>query len=437
MRGFALANSALVNLDDSGITGSTTVTAWANSGTGGSDYSLAGVGTAANLRRAKSGLLSIYGASGNGLVGPVLDLSNPTTIAIPVYVDVDDYTPSSAITLCGQWEDTGDERAVLLELDTDGTLKVSTSSDGTAAAVVSSSSTVAITEAGWVLVILHIANNTMNPYTASGASNADPTDLTWALLGDADVAHTSGGIKNSAANFTVGCNQDDATAGNVTGNLGRAMVFTGANAVATGVLTTGTEQADADPSQYASGATLTSGGDAYTLTGNVYIQNSGYDAVATAGAAGLRAAVAQAITNGFTVFMVVHGKDYSAASDQIWVDGHTDAGDRCALYTNNSPSFRVFRITDNTGITTAPTDRTTYLVDLVGDTTSILTASGLGSVSAAVGTATWDYGTIFYGLDGSLDVEGGFMLQLIVFPRVLTAAERADVRVFLTSKFGI
>jgi hypothetical protein len=61
------------------------------------------------------------------------------------YVTADDWTPASAQTLVAKWTASGDERQYRLWLDTDGTLNLSWSTDGTAGTAVTRTSTVAPT----------------------------------------------------------------------------------------------------------------------------------------------------------------------------------------------------------------------------------------------------------------------------------------------------
>jgi hypothetical protein len=101
-----LISEALVNLNEDGITGTTSVTEWTNSGTGGSAYDLDTiVGTGANLKPHPSGSCLLYGTSADFVTTPdsaALDISGDIDFRVDVALD-DWVTASKDQGLIGKW----------------------------------------------------------------------------------------------------------------------------------------------------------------------------------------------------------------------------------------------------------------------------------------------------------------------------------------------
>ncbi len=117
-------------------------------------------------------------------------LSTPDAAALDLLGDIwvagrfalDDWTPASDQTLIAKWEDTSDERAYRLMVDTTGVLRFGWSTDGTAANAVSSDSTAAPTvvngDALWCAGTLEVSSGDVKFYT--GGAVATPV---WTQLG--------------------------------------------------------------------------------------------------------------------------------------------------------------------------------------------------------------------------------------------------------------
>ncbi len=144
------------------------------------------------------------GTSGNYLSTPdaaALDLLGDIWIAGRFAMD--DWTPAADQTLIAKWEDTSDERAYRLMVDTTGVLRLGWSTDGTSANAVSEDSTVAPTVSNgaalWVAGTLDASVGTVKFYTAEPA--ATPV---WAQLGTTVVGSGATSIGATTAVLEVG-----------------------------------------------------------------------------------------------------------------------------------------------------------------------------------------------------------------------------------------
>ena len=172
----SIINNALVWLKEDGITGTSAVTEWTNSGTGGANYDLdVVVGTGANLKPHPSGSCLLYGASGDYASTPDSAAASITgDIEIIARINPDDNTPSATKTILAKRKATG-HRAYFLNLNTNGTLALFTSPDGLQANQVSGTSTVTNGQTDgtpwWVRVTLDVddgsGNRVYNFYTSS------------------------------------------------------------------------------------------------------------------------------------------------------------------------------------------------------------------------------------------------------------------------------
>ena len=114
-----------------------------------------------------------------------------------------DWTPASDQTLIAKWEDTSNERAYRLMVDTTGVLRLGWSTDGTSANAVEEDSTVAPTVSNgailWVAGTVDVSVGTVKFYT--GGSAATPV---WVQLGTTVVGSGATSIGATTAVLEVG-----------------------------------------------------------------------------------------------------------------------------------------------------------------------------------------------------------------------------------------
>ncbi len=180
------------------------------------------------LFKAYSAIQYVYlpGTAANYLYTPdaaALDLLGDIWIAGKFALT--DWTPGADTTLIAKWEDTSDERAYRLMVDTTGVLRLGWSTDGTAANVVEEDSTVAPTvtdgDALWVAGTLDVSTGIVKFYT--GGSAATPT---WVQLGTTVSGSGATSIGATTAVLEVG-SDNTGTAQNLTGDVYNAHVENG------------------------------------------------------------------------------------------------------------------------------------------------------------------------------------------------------------------
>ncbi len=150
-------------------------------------------------------------------------VSTPDAAALDIVGDIwiagrfamTDWTPASDQTLIAKWEDTGDQRAYRLMVDTTGVLRLGWSTDGTAANVVEEDSTTAPTVTNgdklWVAGTLDVSSGDVKFYV--GGIEIIPV---WTQLGTTVSGAGSTSIDAGTAVLEVG-----------TDNTGTAQFFIG------------------------------------------------------------------------------------------------------------------------------------------------------------------------------------------------------------------
>jgi hypothetical protein len=169
------------------------------------------------------------GASGDYASTPDSVAASVTgDIDIRVKVALDDWTPAAISVLLAKSTAAADQRSYALSVTTAGLLQIQTSPDGTAAALVTSASTVAPTIANgaalWVRATLDVDNgaagNTATFYTSTDGA-------TWTQLGAAVVNAGTTSIYNSTVVVEIG-SRDAGTTQVAAGKFYVAQVYSGA-----------------------------------------------------------------------------------------------------------------------------------------------------------------------------------------------------------------
>ena len=140
----------------------------------------------------------------------------------------DDWTPSARKSFVGKWETTGNLLSYLFDINTDGTLRLALSPDGTVGAIVTGSSTASTGFADgtghWVRVTFDDSADTVNFYTSDQPIGTAISALSWTQLGEADVAISISGIDDNASVVEIGSAQTG-TDELFAGKISRALVI--------------------------------------------------------------------------------------------------------------------------------------------------------------------------------------------------------------------
>lgn len=174
------------------------------------------------------------GASGAYLSSPDSATASITgDIDIRVNAALTDWTPAAITTLVAKSLATGNQRSYFFGVKTDGTLQFQNSPDGTAAALVTSASSVAPTvsngSALWVRVTVDVddgsGNNVVKFYTSTDY-NVSASTGTWAQLGTTVTNVGTTSIFDSTALVEIG-SRDTGTTQILTGKVFAAQIYSG------------------------------------------------------------------------------------------------------------------------------------------------------------------------------------------------------------------
>lgn len=328
---------ALVNLNADGIVESGgAVAEWTNSALGGASYDLdVVVGTGANLKKSISDAVLLYGTASDYVSTPDSAASSVEgDIDIRVKVSMEDWTPAGNQTFIGKWTNAGNQRSYIFWIEAAGTIKLNLSADGIAG--VGSSSTAAVPfsagDTGWVRVTWSDSGDVVNFYTSTDTTD-DDTAVSWTQLGSADVALARAGIFDGTSPTEVGVYQ--AGASPITGSIYSARVYDGID---------GTLVVDFSPADYVNRTSdtqfpSTATSEIWTLNGNSFIQNTGYDVVHSIGSVGLESTAGQDIPNPLTMFLVGRYSDTPAAN-AYFISARSNAAKRSDIFTDNAAADR-------------------------------------------------------------------------------------------------
>ncbi len=156
--------------------------------------------------------LSLPGSTGNYPSTPDVAANSITgDLAVRALISMDDWTPGTEATIVSKWDVTGNQRSYVLVITTDGKIRLYWSVDGTAGAIGSATSTVAITISNgqklWVLASLDVNNGAAGNTAAFGTStDFNPIDSTGTVtaLGTSVVQGGTTSIFNGSAALAVG-----------------------------------------------------------------------------------------------------------------------------------------------------------------------------------------------------------------------------------------
>lgn len=197
--------------------------------------------------RGTSGLV-LPGVAGNyASVPDAAAVSVTSSIAGVAYAELSDWTTGAAIPAFISKYGGGAARSYSFRLHSDGTLRLTTSADGTTAVNSYSTAAVPFTDGsgGWMAWVWNDTANTVNFYTSTDAASTAVGSVSWTLLGTADVAHASAGIFDSTTVVEFG-SEVGGTAQLVTGKIKRAAIYSGGAAVSAGVIAGGSKILDVD-----------------------------------------------------------------------------------------------------------------------------------------------------------------------------------------------
>jgi hypothetical protein len=191
----------------------------------------------------------------SGTVAAIMTDSSSLTsdLTVIAYLNLADWTPSVYGTILGKFEDnnfTANKLSFRFGIESGGELKFQTSPDGTAVAIVSSTSSVATgidaSVGRWVRASFNNTSNTVNFFTSDQSFATPYASLNWTQLGTADVAHATTGVYDGGAGplvpVTVGYDrqaaviEDHLLSAGTAGRCYRAAVFAATNATGTPVL---------------------------------------------------------------------------------------------------------------------------------------------------------------------------------------------------------
>jgi len=428
-----LIANALVNLRDSGITGTGSVTEWTNLGTGGSAYDLdVVVGTGANVKPHPSDSMVLFGASGDFA-------STPDSAAIPsgdlTWIfdwALDDWTPSAAQALSAQW-DTGDQ-AILLRVETNGRFRFFASNDGTAAPSATSSAAPTINNGERLKIKVDFDISEDGVTFSTRLSDSDP----WVVLGTPQTLSGSiASIHNSSLVLEVG-SAFVGTSNRATGSCFRSSLYNGIQGSG------GTLAVDFNAADYVNRSSdtafpSTATSEIWTLNANVFIQNTGHKVSHSIGSVGLESTAGQDIASPGTVFMVARSSPADPAATQQFFGSRSNAGARWQIHTRQTAAdkFSIFQgVAEVTMIEAYDTDAHVFTGQFNGDSTTKLTVSSVGNISGDGGDDSWDYGTLFADRN-SASTLAGYVATLIVFDYALSESDITAMQKYLAAEYSL
>jgi hypothetical protein len=427
-----LISEALVNLNEDGITGTTSVTEWTNSGTGGSAYDLDTiVGTGANLKPHPSGSCLLYGTSADFVTTPdsaALDISGDIDFRVDVALD-DWVTALKDQGLIGKWN-TIRSYAFRVDNSGNGFLEVFLrSTSGNVIFVSNAAPSVADGGRIWVRATVDVDN---------GSGGADCTfftssdGVTWNQLGDVQTFGSTITIQDDGEPLAVGA--FNASGSNpAQGVIYRAQLYDGID---------GTLVADFNPPDAGNtGATSfdsASTGETWTLNGNSFIQNTGHTVVHSIGSVGIETTTGQTISNPFASFLVARWAGTPSANAYAH-DSKSAAGERCIVGTQNSASDNFFLAQGGTNLALSSSfDNSPHVFtgQWAGDASTKFTASDIGTNTGDAGSQDWDFTTLFADRSGTSTMQG-YIATLIVFDRALEDQEVSAIQSYLESLYSL
>ncbi len=383
---------------------------------------------AANLPGSVGDYLSTPNAAANQITGD-LDLR--------AEIEPADWTIQTTVIS----KDIGPQRGYRLNFRADGTLQVAVSASAGSLLFAESTVATGFTDGTrhWIRATVDV-NNGAGGWDATFYTSED--GVTWTQLGDVVTTATPISITPATSALQVG---GLANGGSqlVTGSIYSIQIYNGID----GVLAV-----DLNPQDYVTGATLTSSetsevwtanGNAafrgqWALNGNTFIQNTGHKVGHSIGGVGLETTAGQSITSPGTVFLVARSTPASPSAGQHFISYRSNISNLWVIQTQNSASDR-FTMTQGSALTLDEAyDQLPHVftAQFNGNSSSKLTASGVGNKSGDAGAASWDYGTLFADGAGASTMQG-YIARIIVVDRELTAAEINAVKNLLIPEYRL
>jgi hypothetical protein len=169
--------------------------------------------------------LYLPGGSGNFASAPdtaALSITGDLTLA--AYIEPDDFTPAASQIIIAKYVSAGDERGYEFLLNTNGTLALGISTDGTSGNTTFDNSSETIpTVPQWVATQLDVSETESSFWTSTDPRSTPIADITWVELGIASVTAPAS-IFDNAQLLEVGSAQAG-TGGNFVGKISRAVVL--------------------------------------------------------------------------------------------------------------------------------------------------------------------------------------------------------------------
>lgn len=174
--------------------------------------------------------LSLPGSAGNNVSvadNAALDITGD--IDIRVWIAVNDWTPAALRVLLSKFLTTGNQRSYQLTLNTDGTIALTTSTNGAAGgSLVAATSTAAtgLTDgaAKWLRVTRDVDNGAAGNTTTFYLGN---DGVAWTQLGDAVVNAGTTSIHAGTADLRLGTDTADGATSRWAGKIYQAQIFSG------------------------------------------------------------------------------------------------------------------------------------------------------------------------------------------------------------------
>jgi len=430
-----LAFGAIAQYDDSSIIGSNPVTEWKNKAGGGTAFDLdVVVGTGANLATLDAGVALLTGVAGDFFSTPDSVAASITgDIDIRVRVAMDDWTPAAIDSVIGKWPE-GGQNSYLLQYLTTGKLRLLTTSDGSASIFQDSTVGAGFTDGSthWLRVTLDVDNGaTQHVYTffTSDDITDDPDLVTWTQLGTTVTVSAVVSIFDGTGSVETGAHQGGVAAP-LAGRCHRAAILNGID---------GTIAVDFNPAlATVNTSTFTAAtGEVWTANGDAFVNATGFTGIYSRGSVGLETTTGQTINSPVTVFAVVKPTLAAPGADQFIFDAKSEAGERMAVFSDesNSDRFSIFQGGGTIGLSQGyDNDFSVFTGQFLGTASTKLTQSDVGSVTSDAGSNNFDFVSIFMVLGGTLTIQGLF-LEFVVYDRALNASEILQNQTFLEGKY--